>query len=220
LAIFVHGFFGGYLSTWGALPDLLFQNADASQPFSDWDYLFLGYKTPSIETYLDIAGLLSTQISRAIAAEAPYIGTYSQFSLLGHSLGTLGIRQFLCAWSLREPALADKVRSVTLFGTPSSGSPWAPVVSPALKAARGLTESSAELRMLREWTSGARKAAKWPAPRIVLGLADRVVSSKADLRFAGDNPQIESSNFGHFALVKPNSWGESGVIDLISATLQ
>ena len=218
LAIFVHGFCGGYLSTWGALPDLLYKNADTEQPFRDWDYLFLGYSTWNIDSYLDIADLLSTQMSRALKGGRQYGQPYLEISLFGHSLGTLGIRQFLCAWSFSDPALVHAIKSVTLFGSPGEGSLLAHFAAPILAVGSALTPKNPQLRMLKQWTCGARSVKTWPKPRLVIGKDDWVVGKEV-CEFAGDG-EVEFENLGHFALVKPNSWGKSSVLDLISVALK
>ena len=53
LALFIHGFKGNYLTTWGTLPDLFEKEADKDQDFADWDFLFLGYDTATVQTYLE-----------------------------------------------------------------------------------------------------------------------------------------------------------------------
>jgi hypothetical protein len=116
----------------------------------------LGYSTWDVDSYLDIAGLLSTQIKLALNGQSPYPRQYSEFALLGYSLGTLGIRQLLCACSLSDPALVTAVKSVTLFGSPGEGSPLARIEAPILAAGRALRPMNPQLLMLKEWTSGAR----------------------------------------------------------------
>jgi pimeloyl-ACP methyl ester carboxylesterase len=217
LAVFVHGFRGGYLSTWGALPDLLYRNADTDHCYRAWDYVFLGYSTWDIKTYLDIADLIATEVRQALKGEKPYGHPYKEISLLGHSLGTLGIRQFLCSWSLREPPLVAAVKSVTLFGSPGEGSPLARIAAPVYSVASALKPKSPQLRMLKEWTSGAHTVNGWPPPRLVIGKKDWVVGKEA-CTFAGDGEEV-FKDLGHLALVEPNSWGNSTVFDQLSKAL-
>jgi pimeloyl-ACP methyl ester carboxylesterase len=219
LAVFIHGFLGEYLSTWGALPDLLHQNADSTEPFAAWDYVFLGYRTRHTKGYLDISDLLLTQLRRASDGGRPYARKYSQFALFGHSLGTLGIRQLLCICAAHEPGLIRLIGAVTLFGSPGDGSPLAPIAAPFLQAGEALKPGNQQLRMLRKWTAGASLSANWPAPRLVMGKGDRVVGAES-MPFDGDNPRVFHSNFGHFGLVKPNSWSHSEVIGIVAEALQ
>jgi hypothetical protein len=62
LAIFVHGFLGDQLTTWGRLPESTFK---ALPCWVNWDFLFLGYPTRRIASYLDIAGVIATQWEKA-----------------------------------------------------------------------------------------------------------------------------------------------------------
>lgn len=65
LVIFVHGFRGSYLSTWGELANFLTQHADSDRVLQNWDYLFVGYETYSIDTYLEIARIVASQWKKA-----------------------------------------------------------------------------------------------------------------------------------------------------------
>lgn len=125
LAIFIHGFLGDHLTTWGRLPEMLREHALSEPLLAKWDFLFLGYSTRQIASYLDIARLIATQWEKAATGKVPFTGEYKQFALLGHSLGTLGIRQLLCAGVMQPPQMLRALHSVTLFGTPLNGSPLA-----------------------------------------------------------------------------------------------
>src|SRR5260221_9372558 len=93
LAIFVHGFYGGYLSTWGRLPDLLYREGDAIEGLRDFDYLFIGYKTRSVSDYKDLSLLVRTYRDLADRGRPPFRRRYRFYALFGHSLGTLAVRQ-------------------------------------------------------------------------------------------------------------------------------
>jgi triacylglycerol esterase/lipase EstA (alpha/beta hydrolase family) len=220
LAVFIHGFRGGYLSTWGSLPDLLRDNADAATPFSEWDFLFVGYDTKRVATYLDISKLLCTQWNAASVGQIPFQGPYESVALFGHSLGTLGIRQLLCAWSEQPKSLLTAVHSVTLFGTPLNGSPWAGLAL-GYDIADALKPSNPQLRMLKTWSASAHSAKPWPLVRVVLGLDDRVVGSKyAELvQWVGD-AEIDLTNLDHGTLVKPDGWHESAAIGFLQRGLR
>jgi hypothetical protein len=218
LAIFVHGFRGEYLDTWGRLPELLQEHAPRDPVLMGWDYLFLGYKTKNISTYLDIAEIIATQWDKAAKGKPPFEGAYTRLALLGHSLGTLGIRQLLCAGVPPPPPL-NVLHSVTLFGTPLNGSPLAKWAWGEI--AKALEPGNPQLRMLRKWNESAH-----PGPphgvRLVFGTDDHVVGSKyADLiDFAGDAKPIALLNFDHGSLVKPTSWIGSSIYDEIVGALQ
>lgn len=220
LAVFLHGYTGDYLGTWGRLPHMLYEEADAHPPLDDWDYVFLGYRTGAVECCLDIARRLATELAKAHAGEAPYRGAYARFALLGHSLGTLGIRQLLCASVLHTPAtLLEQLHSITLFGTPVNGSPLARFGQWVYPVSDALRPTSPQLRMLKAWTDSSYQPQRWPAPRVLLGLEDQVVGHKfADLvNWAGDEPaRLES--LGHSAMVKPTGW-DCTVVDYLRQAL-
>jgi len=148
LVVFVHGYGGKYLDTWGDLAELITRNADEAEPFKHWDYAFRGYSTWDIDTYLDISKLISTELNAAAAGARPYISRYEKFALVGHSLGTLGIRQLLCDWKSHSPGLLSKLHSITLFASPIAGSFLAPFGVGAI--ADSLKPNGAQLRMLKE----------------------------------------------------------------------
>jgi hypothetical protein len=221
LAIFVHGFRGGYLTTWGRLPDLLQQHADAQKPFSEWDYLFVGYDTRKIATYLDISRLLCTHWNNAASGTLPFEGPYQQVALFGHSLGTLGIRQMLCAWSEHPKGLLPAIRSVTLFGTPLNGSPWA-VLALGYEVRRALEPANPQLRMLRSWAQMAHDAVpQWPPVHIVLGLDDQVVGNRfAELMQWPGDAAADLTNLDHGDLVKPDTWATSAAVGFLQRGLR
>jgi hypothetical protein len=220
LAIFMHGFRGNYLSTWGKLPDLLAINADADAKLALWDFLFLGYNTKSVASYLDISSLIGTQWRAAAAGQPPFGNKYAKLALFGHSLGTLGIRQFLCEWSVHPPAgLAKALHSVTLFGTPLNGSPlawlaWGYTIREALRP------NNPQLRMLKRWAECARNRLPWPAVNVILGLDDLVVGHEYSelVQWVGDAP-VNKIQTDHRALVKPDSWNESALVNFIQQAL-
>jgi pimeloyl-ACP methyl ester carboxylesterase len=222
LAIFIHGFLGDHITTWGQLSKLLEKHAPTDPTLKDWDFLFLGYSTDKISSYLDIARLIATQWMKALRAEPPFKSTYTRFALLGHSLGTLGIRQLLCARVLHPPNMLNDLQSVTLFGTPLNGSRWAKygkIVGGEI--ANALKQGNPQLRMLRSWNESVYPQLNWRDVRVILGTDDAVVGSEyADLiNFAGDQPAY-LLNFDHTDLVKPRSWNKSTIRDEIVAALK
>lgn len=216
LAVFVHGFRGNYLSTWGKLPTLLSANADTNPPFDDWDYYFLGYPTKRMGTYLDISDLIGTVWRAARAGTGVFKQKYTDLALFGHSLGTLGIRQLLCAW---HPAYGPRaaVRSVTLFGTPLGGSPFAVIGSLFYEIADALKANNPQLRMLRSWWDHAPGP---PATRLFLGTDDRVVGFQRRelIEWTGDQAPPDLMNFDHSSMVKPADW-KSSLISYLAAGL-
>jgi triacylglycerol esterase/lipase EstA (alpha/beta hydrolase family) len=224
LAVFVHGFRGDHLSTWGRLPEMLREHAQADPVLARWDFLFIGYPTRRIASYLDIARLIATQWEKAAAGRPPFAGAYGRLALLGHSLGTLGIRQLLCAAVMQPPRMLEALHSVTLFGTPLNGSTLA-LFGGALiggEIAEALKPGNAQLRMLRVWSDSVHPLLQWRKVRLVLGTDDQVVGNEyADLiDFAGDARPAALLNFDHGDLVKPRQWVESAIRDEIVGALR
>lgn len=220
LGIFVHGFGGGYTSTWGRLSDLLYTLDDRDRDFGEWDYAFVGYDTGIITTYLDISARVWTEWDHARAGDPPYKNKYNKFALFGHSLGTLGIRQFLCKHLLDSKDLAKEINSVTLFGTPLNGSKLADLAFWS-KVADALEENNPQLRMLKAWSDSAHTKVTWVPTSVVLGLDDKVVGGRwAELvQWRGDTG-VFTENFDHRDLVKPDCWTNSKVIDYIRRGLR
>lgn len=211
------------MTAWGLLPVLLQQHALQEKNLKDWDFLFLGYSTRSIDSYLDIARLIATEWARAASGKPPFTGAYSKFSLFGHSLGTLGIRQLLCAGCLHPQGMLDHLHSVVLFGTPLNGSPLSGIFAKLFggPVAEALREGNPQLRMLRNWNESIHCHRPWRGVRVVLGIDDRIVGSKlADLiEFTGDTKPTAILNFNHATLVKPKNWSNSTIANEICGVL-
>ena len=224
LAIFIHGFLGDHVTTWGHLPEMLRTHALSEPHLALWDFLFLGYSTRKISSYLDIARLIATQWVQAAAGKEPFSGAYKRFALLGHSLGTLGIRQLLCAGVMQPPQMLSALHSVTLFGTPLNGSVLANYGAKAIGGpiADALKPGNPQLRMLRSWNETVQPLLQWKGVRTILGTDDQVVGNQyADLvDFAGDSKPASLLNFDHGDLVKPKDWANSTIRDAIIGALQ
>ena len=222
LAIFVHGFRGNYLSTWGKIPELLEKHADSDRDLANWDFLFMGYSTSDVETYLDIASLICTNWRRAAAGESPYRTGYDRLALFGHSLGTLGIRQALCATSTHGGPMLDAVHSVTLFGTPLNGSRLAGIGSVFYSVSDALKPANPQLRMLKTWCEGSFSHRPWPSVRVVLGQGDWVVGAELSelVTWPGDATPPDKQTLDHSDLVKPDTWTSSCVMDYVRSALK
>jgi hypothetical protein len=220
LAIFVHGFRGGYLTTWGRLAEMLRLYADEDARFSSWDYLFIGYDSRRIHTYLDISTHILRHWGLAANGQRPFASKYDRLALFGHSLGTLGIRQMLCAWSLHQGDLLPQIHSITLFGTPLNGSPLAKYAL-GYRIKHALKPANPQLRMLKAWIDGAHPVRPWPKVWVVLGQDDRVVGHQhAELvQWPGDAP-AQVTTLDHGDLVKPTAWAGSAIVDFVSRGLE
>ena len=220
LAIFVHGFRGSYLTTWGRLPQMLRERADGEPAFASWDYLFIGYDSRAVDTYLDISRLLLSHWRLAAAGNHPFKRAYSRLALFGHSLGTLGIRQMLCAWSDQEPDMTSSIHSITLFGTPLNGSTLA-VLALGYPIRRALTPRNPQLRMLKTWVKSAHSVRPWPKAFVILGQDDRVVGDDyAELvEWTGD-AAVDVTTLDHGDLVKPDAWEGAAAIAYLERGLR
>lgn len=223
LAVFVHGFLGDHLGTWGLLPRLLQEHAETDSVLNAWDYLFVGYKTRSVESYIDIAHHVGTQLRLAAEGKGAFTHAYQRFALMGHSLGTLGIRQLLCAQPLHALDLSSQLHSVTLFGTPLNGSPLAyfgSIIGGPI--AHALQPKNPQLRMLQMWTQCSYEKWNWKKVKVVLGSDDGVVGAEyGDLiRFEGDETPHLRLGMNHSQLCKPDTWAASTVFDLVKDALK
>jgi len=221
LAVFVHGFAGNYLSTWGLIPHLLWTGADTDAILRNWDFLFIGYETRKIHTYLDIAERIGTEWGYCFSGSPPYPRKYAKVSLFGHSLGTLGIRQFLCATAKHHESLAQCLHSVTLFGSPLAGSKLAYLANVTHPIAKALTPLNPQLRMLRVWSEGSFKYSPWPPVRVVVGQGDWIAGTEMHelVTWPGDlTPEI--TTLGHSDLVRPDAWQDSVVLNSVRMVLR
>lgn len=227
LVIFIHGFRGTYLSTWGDLADYLNQHADAHHVLREWDYLFLGYETYSIETFLDIARIVAGQWEKASTQRPPFDqNNYSQLALFGHSLGTLGLRQLICAMSRQPAGMLAALKATVLFGSPLNGSsitglaslaPLADLWSSKLaslrpsayKITRALKPNSHELKMLHTWNETIRKFGngQFGPAKVILGTDDLVVGTGGMANWAGD--QEFMTGMPHSEMVKTRNVGSA-----------
>ena len=121
-----------YLRTWGALSEFLNSARMPTRFWRGWDYVFIGYDTGDVKTYLDISALICGAWRRAAAGDPPTIRNMIAWPFSVTRLGTLGIRQALCANSIHGANMLRKVHSVTLFGSPLNGSPLAPWLPPLI----------------------------------------------------------------------------------------
>jgi len=220
LVIFVHGFRGSYLSTWGDLANFLTHHADDHDKLAKWDYLFVGYETYSVDTYLNIAKIVASQWAKASDCAPPFDqNKYRRLALFAHSLGTLGIRQLLCAVSEQPAGMTDALKATVLFGSPLNGSPLAGLAGifkivdtlkgkPAAALPGGfrirhaLKEGNPELEMLRIWCQTMRIHGKdkFGPIKVIQGTDDQVVGTGKLVSWDGD--QVITTPKDHIQMVK------------------
>lgn len=113
LMVFVHGFYGDCMSTWGDLPRLLLQDEDLSKV----DFCFLGYKS----TVADVPTLgryLSHVFRKAADGQEPFPIKYQKFIVVAHSLGGAGVRASLVRLHEECPRVFLRIIAC-VFGAPA-----------------------------------------------------------------------------------------------------
>lgn len=227
LVIFVHGFWGSYLSTWGELANFLTHHADADNRLATRDYLFVGYETYSIDTYMAIAGLVGSQWKKASTGQPPFDNNaYTDLVIFAHSLGTLGVRQLLCAIPKQPTGMAQALKAAILFGSPLNGSPLAgmgglvriadffagkpaAVLPKNFRIKRALEEGNPELEMLHVWSKTMRQHGRNPfgPTKVILGTDDHVVGRGGLVDW--DDDDVVTTAMDHSGMVKIVNNGQS-----------
>jgi pimeloyl-ACP methyl ester carboxylesterase len=236
LVIFIHGFRGSYLTTWGDLNTYLQQHADTDNTLAEWDYLFLGYETATIGSYLEIADIITSQWRKASTREPPFDkNNYAQLALFGHSLGTLAIRQLLCAISEQPQGMLQALKATVLFGSPLNGSSLASLgglfkykdalsgnlgalLPGSYRIARALEPGNPELKMLQVWNKTVRTqgGSSFLPTKVILGTDDRVVGTGDLAEWLGD--VVSKTSMDHSQLCKIDNVGlstQGTVLDLL-----
>jgi hypothetical protein len=161
-------------------------------------------------------------VAQAAKGDSPFDHRYEKVALFGHSLGTLGIRQTLCARFKASSRFYDALHSITFFGTPLNGSPLA-LFCPFYKIADALQPANPQIRMLRVWAESTFDRDPWPTAKVVLGQGDWVVgqSFKELVRWPGDEQPVDQKAFlDHRDLSKPNAWTDCAVTSYIRSALR
>ncbi len=240
LAIFVHGWRGGHLSTWGDLAKYLEHHAHEKRVLEDWDYLFVGYKTYSLGSLLSIARVLAGEWTDAALGQPPFSHGYQTLALIGHSLGTLGIRQLLCAVSEHPKGMLDALHCALLFGSPLNGSPLAsfaalarvkdalegdwPALLPGTYQINDVLQPDGQIiQMLHVWNKTFQLSAEHRKLRVkvILGADDMVVDQRGLAEWEGDKRKL--TYFNHTRLCKVQYKGaktEGLILDELAGELR
>jgi hypothetical protein len=117
VALFVHGLNGNYLKSWGNLRAILEKSTDPV--LMSWDYAFIGYNTPSLRSACDVTSVIERRVHQASAADDPFPHGYEAAALIGHSLGSLAVRDYSMQASCRMPSIVSRVAT---FAEPANGS--------------------------------------------------------------------------------------------------
>jgi len=243
LAVFCHGWHGDLVKTWGALNKLYALHHNDEGPFEDVDILFLGYN--SSPTSID---LLASWIRDRIVSVFPswsagnkygnLTGSYKRLLLVGHSLGTLGMRKAVLELDGNKDSEVLAGLEMTLFAPPLCGvdwqtyldavkTSWLNPIAPILRiwqrarepVADQLQSGSSFLHKLREETNKAIDANAVPAAHLVLGLSDRVVAIDdiKDFCYQSDTHEIKSEA-DHVSVCKFESLADLGWLDSTSTS--
>src|SRR5581483_2470646 len=146
--VFLHGFTGTRDDTWDRFPSLVGSGT------ADWDIFTIGYATTLLP---DVVGIWSADPDLPILADMlraqlgmPPFNGYRSLALIAHSMGGLVVQKAL----IDDGTIAERLKHVILFGTPSGGlrkAGWAQFWKRQL---RNMAEGSSFIRDLRQgWQS-------------------------------------------------------------------
>jgi pimeloyl-ACP methyl ester carboxylesterase len=220
--VFIHGFKGDVDDTWGLFPTLL----GTEVALADWNILSLGYNTSllpgtrgiwSADPDLPILGLqLQTRLGIA-----PLV-RHTRIALIAHSMGGLVAQRAL----VDDPKLADRIKYLFLFGTPSAGLTKAGILARLLgplfgKQVHNMASGGEFISTLRAtWTRSFGTPPEADPPFqlfVVAGDRDQFVPPAASLEpFPRRFQRVVTGD--HLAMVKPAD-GKSESVQLVIAAL-
>lgn len=209
--VFLHGFTGSRDDTWDRFPGLL------GTAIGNWDIFTVGYATTMLP---DIVGIWSADPDLPILStmlctqlQVPPFQNYRSLALIGHSMGGLIVQRAL----VQDPQLAQRVKHVLLYGTPSGGlykAKWIHFWKRQLK--NMATGSSFIMELRTKWKSlyGVQSPFKL---LVIAGASDQFVPPASSLE--PFDAQLQRVVMGdHLSIVKPNDSGSPSLV-LAAATL-
>lgn len=209
--VFLHGFTGSGDDTWDRFPGLL------GTAIGNWDIFTVGYATTMLP---DIVGIWSADPDLPILStmlctqlQVPPFQNYRSLALIGHSMGGLIVQRAL----VQHPQLAQRVKHVLLYGTPSGGlykAKWIHFWKRQLK--NMATGSSFIMELRTKWKSlyGVQSPFKL---LVIAGASDQFVPPASSLE--PFDAQLQRVVMGdHLSIVKPNDSGSPSLV-LAAATL-
>jgi len=222
--LFVHGFGGRAVATWGEFPEL----AVADERFDRADLFFLGYDSRSRSASINVA--LLYQVVRAVAEDPsgvleavrgptrPENFAYERIILVGHSLGGALVRDVAMYAKSENRRWADSLRLV-LFAPAHTGAnilllasvgfgflrwlgPAKAGVLALFPVLRDLERGSPFLERLVEKAKGIGSHPTTKAQIVVHASDDRIVFHDA---FFKDPPTLPYAKCDHISCCKPRS---------------
>ncbi len=198
--IFVHGFIGDPIATWGKFPTLIKQEF----LLENWDLYTFGYST---SLYPDIRGIWSadaalTELSMLFNTEmdtAP-LKNYKELVLIAHSMGGLITQRAI----IDGKSLKDRLKCLIMFGTPSGGLKKSIPLSWVKRQLKDMNKDSDFIKVLREdWNN--RINGKYGFDLYVCaGERDEFVPSSSSLIPFEENVRFVV-NGNHLEIVKPDN---------------
>lgn len=209
--IFLHGFTGSRDDTWDRFPGLL------GTAIGNWDIFTVGYATTMLPDVVGIWSadpdlpILSTMLCTQL--QLPPFQDYKALALIGHSMGGLILQKAL----VQDPQLAQRVKHVFLFGTPSGGlgkAGWLRFWKRQLKNMSAGSSFITDLRAKWKGLYGAQSPFKL---LVVAGASDQFVPPTSSLEpFDAQWQRVVLGD--HLSIVKPND-SSSPSVTLVTATL-
>jgi alpha/beta hydrolase fold len=172
--VFVHGFTGDVVKTWGEIPHLLHQQPE----LAGWDLAGFGYESGC---RFDIVNLWSADAGLEEISTMLYTDLdsprYERIALVAHSMGGLIVQRAL----VKYPKLRTRVSQVILFGTPSRGLVKATLVSWLKQQTQNMSASGPFVASLREEWTKLDAERQLPPLLAVAGESDQFVPPTSSL---------------------------------------
>jgi pimeloyl-ACP methyl ester carboxylesterase len=209
--IFLHGFTGSRDDTWDRFPGLL------GTATGNWDIFTVGYATTLLPDVVGIWSadpdlpILSTMLCTQL--QVPPFQDYKSLALIGHSMGGLIVQKAL----IQDPQLAQRVRHVLLYGTPSGGLSKAKWIYFWKRQLKNMAVGSSFITDLRAKWKSLYEAQSPFKLLVIAGASDQFVPPTSSLD--PFDPQLQRVVMGdHLSIVKPND-SSSPSLALAAATL-
>ena len=209
--VFVHGFIGNYLETWGRFPELVLEDSELNH----CDIMCWGYPSDFVKPFFHLPFIgrrLPTipEIANALRTELMGDTDYVDLVLVAHSMGGLVVQKLLVeagAPAAPNQSLLARIRCVLFYATPADGVQVNKVARfhPQLNELAASQEFVETLRS--DWKARVTTDPKDPTRAyipctVVAGLEDNVVPF-ASVKSVFD--QAETAPGSHTSLVKPDS---------------